>query len=264
MTWITNEKFITWVIVVNTTALFLDAFPSIHALTDGWLAHLDKVCISLFALEAIIKIKKEKKGYFQKGWNQFDLIVTLVSLPALLPFPPETTSWASVLRTGRILRFLRLLKFIPNSNHLAAGIQRALKASIGVFAALALLNFTLAIAATLLFGHLSPEHFGNPLKSSYSLLKMFTVEGWYEIPDQIAQSHPKSWMAHALRTYAILTVLFGGILGMGLANAVFIDEMTADNTEKMERLLEDIQKDLKKIQVDLKEIQALKNPRPPA
>ncbi len=94
--------------------------------------------------------------------------------------------------------------------------------------------------ATMIFGQLSPENFGNPLKSSYTLLKMFTIEGWYEIPDQVAQESKDHFAATSLRLYAIVTVLVGGILGMGLANAVFIDEMTADNTEKIEEKLKDI------------------------
>ena len=76
------------------------------------------------------------------------------------------------------------------------------------------------------------------------MLKMFTIEGWYEIPEQIAQSQPESWIGPSLKIYAIVTVLLGGILGMGLANAVFIDEMTADNTEKIEKTLAEIQEKL--------------------
>lgn len=248
---LTSEKVVTTSILINTAALFLNGFPDIQTTTQGWLGTIDKLCISFFALEALLKIHSQKKKYFQSGWNRFDFFITLISLPALIPLPIESTTWTSLLRTGRIFRFLRLFKFIPNCEHLALGIQRALKASIGVFAALALLNLILAISATMLFATSSPEHFGNPLKSAYSLLKMFTVEGWYEIPDQVAETHPNSWVGPSLRAYAILSVLIGGILGMGLANAVFIDEMTADNTQKIEKTLAEVQKTLQDIQETL-------------
>lgn len=122
--------------------------------------------------------------------------------------------------------------------------SRACKASIGVFLALAILNITLALTATMLFGKISPEHFGDPLKSAYSLLKMFTIEGWYEIPDTVADKHPNLWLSTVLRIYAITTVLIGGILGMGLANAIFIDEMTSDNNEKLEEKIDKLQQSL--------------------
>ena len=246
---IVSEKLVNSFIIVNTISLFLDGFPFIHTLTNGWLGYVDTLCIIYFLIEAIIKIKCLGGSYFSNGWNRYDFAVTVLSIPSLLVLflPLSETSWfasASVLRAGRLLRFLRLLKFIPNADHLLRGVSRACKASIGVFLALAILNITLALTATMLFGKISPEHFGDPLKSAYSLLKMFTIEGWYEIPDTVADKHPNLWLSTVLRIYAITTVLIGGILGMGLANAIFIDEMTSDNNEKLEEKIDKLQQSL--------------------
>jgi voltage-gated sodium channel len=243
----TNEKVIASIICLNSVAIFLQGFPSLEKPYGSLLSLIDILCVFFFILECSLKISQEKKEYFKSGWNNFDFLVTVASLPSLilLVLPSEDLGWLgslSVLRAGRLLRFLRLLKFIPNSDHLAKGILRATKASVGIFIALGLINITLSMVATMAFGQLSPENFGNPLRSSYTLLKMFTVEGWYEIPDQVVQeSDPTNTIAAtSLRLYAIFTVLIGGILGMGLANAVFIDEMTADNTDKLERSLEEL------------------------
>lgn len=35
-----------WVIVFNAAALFLDAFPTVHELTDGNLLWVDRLCIA--------------------------------------------------------------------------------------------------------------------------------------------------------------------------------------------------------------------------
>lgn len=245
---LTSETFMMWVIVVNATTLFLDAFPKVHETTGGNLLWVDRLCILVFVLEAGAKLRALGRSYFAKGWNRFDFAITLLSLPALIPFlPMQATMWVSVLRLGRALRFLRLLKFVPNSAHIIQGTQRALKASIGVFLALFFLNMTLSLVATIMFSSASEEDFGNPLKSSYSLLKMFTIEGWYEIPEKAAGENPGSWVGPALRAYAVLTVLVGGVLGMGLANAVFIDEMTSDNNDDLRNKLEEMQKTLKEI-----------------
>lgn len=40
-----------------------------------------------------------------------------------------------------------------------------------------------------------------------------------------------------LRGYFIVSVMIGGILGVSLANAVFVDEMTVDNTYRLERMV---------------------------
>jgi voltage-gated sodium channel len=107
------------------------------------------------------------------------------------------------------------------------------------------------MGANLLFGHLAPEYFGNPLSAFYTLFKVFTIEGWYEVPDQlVANGLPTGW-AFLLRAYFIVAVLMGGILGLSLANAVFVDEMTADNNERLEFMVQHLQHDVGRLQQSL-------------
>ena len=42
----------------------------------------------------------------------------------------------------------------------------------------------------------------------------------------------------------VLAVLVGGILGLSLANAVFVDEMTADNNDRLEQMVSDLREEL--------------------
>lgn len=165
---------------------------------------------------------------------------------------------ASALRTGRILRFLRLMYFIPNIDHLLQGVGRAIRASFGIFAALGLLNIILALVATILFADTSPKHFGNPIKSAYSLFKVFTIEGWYEIPEEVEATKGKdSWQAKATTLYITMVLIGGGILGMGLANAVFVDEMTADNTKKAEDLILALHQEVKELRAEMNDYKTL-------
>ena len=46
-------------------------------------------------------------------------------------------------------------------------------------------------------------------------------------------------------------MLAGGILGLSLANAVFVDEMTADNTAKAEQLILELKEEIKSLRKDL-------------
>ena len=39
-------------------------------------------------------------------------------------------------------------------------------------------------------------------------------------------------------------MLVGGILGLSLANAVFVDEMTADNNDRLEQMVSDLREEL--------------------
>ena len=149
---------------------------------------------------------------------------------------PDTSVFVGVpvLRVVRLFRLFRLLRFIPDHAHLGAGIRRAMKASVGVFLGIAIINFIFAMGAEVLFGRDAPELFGNPARACYSMFRIFTIEGWNEIPDAIARHASDGWATFA-RIYFGVAVLVGGILGLAIGNAVFVDQMMADNHEHVER-----------------------------
>lgn len=249
-----SEPTVIALIFVNTLVLFFDEFPSIHQATHNLLMWIDYGCVLYFLLETILKIRTFGfHQYWKSNWNRFDFMVVVLSLPSLLPPSMHAHAFAGflVLRLGRLFRFFRLFKFIPNAEKIFFGIRRSLQASVGVFASLFVLNFALAMGATMLFGDLSPEHFGNPLRSIYSLFKVFTVEGWYEIPDALTKRGATDAMIGAIRGYFVLSVLVGGILGLSLANAVFVDEMTADNTAKVEEMVGQMHREMSDLYTSL-------------
>ncbi len=233
-----TDRVVATVIVVNTFAFYLDAFPSIHVATGGFLMWVDYGCMLFYISEVLIKVSLAGwKQYWHFGWNKVDFVIVLASVPSLLIpfFDVRAFEFIVFLRLTRLVRLLRILRFVPDGQRIWAGIVRALKASIGVFVALFVLNIILAMGGTILFGGIAPEHFGNPLLSSYSLLKGFTMEGWFEIGEVLADRGGSLPWEVLLRSYFIFTVIVGGILGLSVANAVFVDAMTADNTEPLEK-----------------------------
>jgi voltage-gated sodium channel len=118
--------------------------------------------------------------------------------------------------------------------------------SVAVMLTLFTMNLIFGLGATMLFSDL-PNHekyFGDPVTSTYSLFKVFTVEGWYDVPDELADSdelgkegrNPLFWK-FVLRGYFVVAVIVGGIIGLSLANAVFVNEVTAGNTDRLEVML---------------------------
>jgi voltage-gated sodium channel len=71
--------------------------------------------------------------------------------------------------------------------------------------------------------------------SIYSIFQLFTLEGWNEIPAAIVSTTDSRVMIGMTRFYFAIVVVLGGIFGMSLANAVFIDEMMMDNNEELEK-----------------------------
>ncbi len=249
-----GEKFVFSIIVLNAVVLFFDSFPVIHELTKDYLTWIDYGCAIYFAFEITLKIKIHSfRKFWGNNWNRFDFIIVIMSSPVLLSplIDLRYFSVILVLRLSRLFRLFKLLHFIPNREKLIAGIVRSLKASVGVFLALFFLNFLFAVGATLLFGKTAPEHFGNPLISIYSLFKIFTIEGWYEIPDLLISNKSSIFWVFLVRCYFVISVLVGGILGLSLANAVFVDEMTADNNQRVEEMLVELKEDINNIKTKL-------------
>lgn len=248
-------------IVLNTLALFLHEMAEPGSAGRTIWFWVDYSCVVFFLIEAVLKIGIDGWPLYQRSWwNRFDFAIVLISLPALLGPVMDSQEFAFilVLRLGRLFRLFRVLRFIPNLEHLALGIQRALKASIGVFLGLFLVILILSVGATLLFRDIDPEHFGNPAVSSYSIFKVFTVEGWYEIPEGLEEKARSNGGVDNLRTFSIAVRIFfmaavfiGGILGLSLANAVFVDEMIMDNTVDLERKVDGLAEEIRALRREL-------------
>ena len=213
-----------------------------------------------YVFEVIVKTRFAGfQAYWASAWNKFDFMIVALAFPLLLdPFIPgefEGVEAVLVLRMGRFLRFFRMLRFIPNATQIWQGVIRSLKASVGVFLVLILLNLILAMGANMLFKDFSPEYFGDPYVSYYSMFKVFTIEGWFEIPDQLAAQGLSPLDLLLVRSYFGFAVVVGGILGFSLANAVFVDEMTADNNDELELMVGALQKELAAFRTEMVELQ---------
>lgn len=226
-------------IMLNAVVIFLLYFPGYR--NDPLLESIDHLFILFFVIEALVKlIVLKPSGYFGQSWNRFDFAIIVLSIPSVLVnfVPVPDTSLLIILRLFRLVRLIRFIRFIPNMGQIMSGLGRALKASVFVLAAVFFLNFLLAIFTCHFFAGVAPEYFGDPLISAYSIFQLFTLEGWNEIPAAIVDNVDNQVVVWITRFYFGLVVLIGGIFGMSLANAVFVDEMTIDNNLELERKID--------------------------
>ncbi len=182
-----SERNMMTAILVNAVVIFMLYFPGWRHNT--WLEFIDHLFIVFFVLEAVVKMATLKpRGYLSDPWNRFDLVIVLGSLPSLLVqfIPIPDTSLLIILRLFRLVRLIRFIRFVPHLSKVITGLGRALQASVFVLLALLFLNLLLAIFTCHFYAEVAPEFFGDPLIASYSIFQMFTVEGWNEIPAQIA------------------------------------------------------------------------------
>lgn len=243
-----KEKFILGIIFLNALIIFLQGFnfpPSIGSGLDA----LDNVITLIFLLEMTIKLNQfGMKNFFSSNWNKFDFTLVLLAIPSLLIWITGSTfvdlDFLLILRVTRAFKFFRFLRFFPEIDQLISGVKRAIKASLVLFLGLFIFIFIVSIVSTFLFKDYSPEFFGNPMKSFYSVFKVFTVEGWYEIPDHLSQtvSEQSPQLAVFITVFFSFILLLGGIFGLSIVNSIFVDTMVSDNNDELIEKVESLEK----------------------
>ncbi len=248
----TNDKFMLILVVINTITIFIGGYGT----APRAFLWIDSFFTILFLVEALVKIRTYKwTNYWGDNWNKFDFIITLVAIPSLLNLFTETglaTSTLLSLRSLRIFKSFRLFKFIPNINGLLKGISLAMKASLIVTIAFTVLLLIISILSSTLFGKTAPGIFGDPGLSLFTIFRLFTGDGWAEIPTQIAENSTEL-MGRLVRILFATLFFLGGILGLSLVNSIFVDAMAGDNNDEVLQKLSELEKkieDLKKVEHD--------------
>jgi voltage-gated sodium channel len=241
-----NERFILIVILLNSLVIFIEGFDIDNQRINFSLELLDQIFTVVFLLELVVKLKTlGTENYFASNWNVFDFILIALALPSLFSLFFEhfifNLNFLLIFRTMRIFKFFRFIRFIPKVDKLISGVYRASKASIIIIFAFFIFNFIVSLLSCFLFKTISPEHFGNPLISLYSIFKIFTVEGWFDIPEAISDSLSLT-ESFFVKIYFIIILFFGGIFGLSIVNSIFVDSMISDNNEDLEKKVDSLEK----------------------
>lgn len=230
-TWLTNDTNINGLIILNFIITFILQFQSFH--TNIALISIDIILTIIFGFELYFKIKLYGVSYLNNKFELFDSFLILVSVISILSFPfLERMDFLLCLRIFRLFKCTRLFKLIPNYKRLLINLKIAIKASTGIITFLLIIILLLSVMLTIVYGNISPEYFGNPLKSVYSVFRIFTIEGWFEIPNSISEN-VNPFFGVLTKVIFSLIVFLGGIFGMSFISSIFVDEMAADNNDEV-------------------------------
>jgi len=242
-----NERFILAVILLNSCVIYAQVAGYS---SNTFLNVLDIICLLIFTVEMVVKhAEYGVRGYWADGWNRLDGTLVFLSIPSLIelfvPLHSLNLSFLLIFRLLRILRFFRVLHFFPNFSKVVKGFKNAMHDSYAILLSFAVIIVIFGLINCSLFRDADPEHFRTPLRSIYSVFQICTVEGWYEIPNTVAEYYGGTTVvASFIRLYFCLQLIFGGIIGMSFINSIFVDAMVADNNDDVLQKLEEIQKTL--------------------
>ncbi len=240
---LTKDSFLITILTLYALIVFLG-----EQFTDGITSYLlwiwaDFSCTLVFLLEMIVKIRQEGwKDYFKNNW--FDAFVIILSLPSLLiPFIDirgfHVVAILRLLRISRVMRVFLLFHYLPNVNKLLHGLWVGIRQTATVLVGFFIVMFVFALISYALFKDFSFELFGTPLRSLYSMFQLFTIEGWYDIPNALAEGTTSGW-ADFIRIYFVVLVALLGIIGMAFITSIFVDAMGEKDSEDLQKQIQNM------------------------
>ncbi|TDD25289.1 ion transporter [Nonomuraea diastatica] len=219
------ERAIMAVIVLNAITIGCET----SSFVMGWIGEplhvVDRVVVGVFVLELTARLYAHRGAFFKDPWNWFDAaIVGIALVPASGP--------ASVLRTLRIMRALRLVTVVPSMRRVTSALMAAIPGMASILGLLIIIMYVAAVMATQWFGRTAPE-FAEIPTSLFTLFQVMTGEGWPEIADQIMGAHPWAWV------FFVAYIVVSSFVVLNLFIAVVVNAMDDESTSAEEQRTDD-------------------------
>lgn len=172
------------VIITSGITVGIETVPSIRDPFAGIFHALDMLFVLLFAFEAAIKIScygRRPWRYFQSGWNLFDFGILLLTAVPVVVLSNQSAAEAalalrsmSIIRSLRVLRFLRIASELPGIRVIVETLVRSLPQLSVVGVMLFSLVYTYAVIGYNLFHGNDPKNFGNLGQSMLTMFQCLT------------------------------------------------------------------------------------------
>lgn len=219
-------------IIFNAVTLGIGTSKWVQANDGGLLEGLDRIILTVFVIELLLKLYAYGWSFFRNSWNIFDLFVVGVGL---LP----ATAGLSALRGLRVIRALRLLSVIPQMRAVVQALLDALPGMGAVIIMISIVFYVFGVMATIMYGAAFDEWFGTLGRSLYSLFQIMTLESWsMGIVRPVMETFPLAWAFFVpfivITAFSVLN-LFIGLLVNTMQTAVEAD--TEAEFEKLRALV---------------------------
>jgi len=197
--------------------------------------YVDYALTLIFVCELSFKIYSFKKSFFKGIWNIFDFVIISISaISLLLPLfgmQTEELNFLLIFRILRLIKFFRIVKIVPNLDKIFSDLRKAIKVTYGIVLGGFVILIILGVLLCSIFKNFAPENFSDPFVSIYTVFRLFSVEGWYEIPDAMCEK-TSYFNATLIRITFSCLVLFGTFV-FGFIISSISDELALDNNNEL-------------------------------
>ncbi|XP_052824853.1 voltage-dependent T-type calcium channel subunit alpha-1I isoform X2 [Octopus bimaculoides] len=231
-------------ILINTLSMGIEYHNQPEELTQA-LEYSNIVFSFLFAVEMLLKVAAYGLfGYISDGFNLFDGFIVVLSI---IELAQDGAGGLSVLRTFRLLRILKLVRFLPALRRQLIVMLRTMDNVATFFALLILFMFIFSILGMNLFGckfcgqkrimstqtysyahhNCSRKNFDSLLWSILTVFQVLTQEDWNTVLYN-GMDKTSAWAS----LYFIALMTFGNYVLFNLLVAILVEGFSTEEDEK--------------------------------
>ncbi|XP_063608556.1 voltage-dependent T-type calcium channel subunit alpha-1G-like, partial [Penaeus indicus] len=248
-------------ILINTLSMGVEYHNQPEILTT--IVETSNIIFSaVFALEMLLKVIAEGPfGYISNGFNVFDGVIVILSVVEM--YESYTTSHAdqqagqgsglSVLRTFRLLRILKLVRFMPQLRRQLFVMLRTMDNVAVFFSLLILFIFIFSILGMNLFGckfckkgsdnstTCDRKNFDSLLWASITVFQILTQEDW-----NVVLFNGMEKTSHWASLYFVALMALGNYVLFNLLVAILVEGFSAERNERLEKEERELERKKKK------------------
>ncbi|XP_049799603.1 voltage-dependent T-type calcium channel subunit alpha-1G [Schistocerca nitens] len=240
------QQGILFAILINTLSMGIEYHDQPEELTVT--VEISNIVFSaIFAVEMMLKIIAEGPfGYISNGFNVFDGVIVVLSVIEMCQTylgEGEGSSGLSVLRTFRLLRILKLVRFMPNLRRQLFVMLRTMDNVAVFFSLLILFIFIFSILGMNLFGckfcnkadngdtdECDRKNFDSLLWAIVTVFQILTQEDW-----NVVLFNGMEKTTHWAALYFVALMTFGNYVLFNLLVAILVEGFSAERNERRER-----------------------------
>jgi len=182
--------FMLLIVTMNAVCLVVQAWKHVEVKYRSLFGIAESFFVSIYIAELAVKLYVLRVQYFDSGANMLDFFIVSNAMI-------ETTLYIIQIRVGRTskavfnffcfvkslraLRILRLIRYMKNVQVVLITCLQSLKALRSIVTLMTLFGFIFAVIGNAFFSLLDHSRFGTFTKSCLTLLKVITLDDWYEI-----------------------------------------------------------------------------------
>ncbi|XP_052029422.1 cation channel sperm-associated protein 1 [Apodemus sylvaticus] len=185
------ETFIFLVVCLNTVILVAQTFTELEIRGEWYFMVLDSIFLSIYVLEAILKLIALGLEYFYDPWNNLDFFIMVMAVLdfVLLQINPLSYSFYNhslfrilkvfkSMRALRAIRVLRRLSILTSLHEVTGTLSGSLPSITAILTLMFTCLFLFSVVLRALFKDSDPKRFQNIFTTLFTLFTMLTLDDW--------------------------------------------------------------------------------------